>query len=145
MTAPVARPRRTVPLDAPFLAALAILGGLYVLFIVAMLAADASFTTPDHLWEALSSPNIQFAVSLSLISCTISAILSLLVAIPLGYLLARYSFPGRGLVDAILDIPIVLPPLVIGLSLLILFQTPPGRWIQQFVQVTYAVPSIIIA
>ena len=34
---------------------------------------------------------------------------------------------GKGLVDAVIDVPIVLPPLVVGLSLLILFQTPPGR------------------
>src|SRR5206468_5821992 len=47
--------------------------------------------------------------------------------------------------DAIVDIPIVLPPLVIGLSLLILFQTPPGRWIQQYVRVSYAIPAVILA
>lgn len=149
MTAPVVsevRPRRrTVPLDAPFLTTLAVIGGMYVLFLIAMLAADACYTTPQHLWEALNSREIRYAVWLSLFSCTISAILSLAVAVPLGYLLARYSFPGRGLVDAILDIPIVLPPLVIGLSLLILFQTPPGRFVQQYVQITYAVPSVIIA
>ena len=42
--------------DVPFLAALAVLGGLYVLLIVGMLLADASFTTPAHLWQALSQP-----------------------------------------------------------------------------------------
>src|SRR5262249_34492503 len=68
-----------------------------------------------------------------------------------GYLLSRYPFPGKWLVDAVLDIPIVLPPLVIGLSLLILFQTPPGQalegWLRRRtgVQITYAVPSVILA
>jgi molybdate transport system permease protein len=47
--------------------------------------------------------------------------------------------------DAILDVPIVLPPLVIGLSLLILFQTPVGLAIQRIVPVTYALPSVILA
>src|SRR5262249_17347296 len=74
-----------------------------------------------------------------------TAILSVWVAVPLGYLLSRYLFPLKWLVDAIMDIPIVLPPLVIGLSLLILFQTPPGRLIERVVPVTYAVPGVILA
>jgi molybdate transport system permease protein len=49
-------------------------------------------------------------------------------------------------IDAILDIPIVLPPLVIGLALLILFQTPLARWFETHVlSVTFAVPSVILA
>ena len=71
--------------------------------------------------------------------------LSLWIAVPAGYLLSRYQFPGKGLVDAVLDIPIVLPPLVIGLALLILFQTPLGRAIEQVIPVTFAVPSVILA
>jgi len=135
-------PRRP---DWPFFAGLAILSGIYVLFIVAMLVADLSFTTPHHLLGALASPEIRYSIKLSLISCTLTTLLSLWIAVPSGYLLSRHRFPGKRLVDAILDIPIVLPPLVIGLSLLILFQTPPGRAIQQFVPVTYAVPSVILA
>jgi molybdate transport system permease protein len=59
--------------------------------------------------------------------------------------MSRQQFRGKALLDALLDIPIVLPPLVIGLSLLILFQTPPGRAIERFVSVTYAIPSVILA
>ncbi|MBY0526991.1 MAG: ABC transporter permease [Gemmataceae bacterium] len=92
-----------------------------------MLAADLSFTTPGHLWQALASREIQYAVKLSLVSCSITTILSLWVGVPLGYLLSRQQVPGKWLVEAIIDIPIVLPPLVVGLSLLILFMTPPGR------------------
>lgn len=110
-----------------------------------MLAADLTFTTPHHLLRALASPEIQYSIKLSLVSCTLTTLLSLWVAIPTGYLMSRHRFPGRRLMDAILDIPIVLPPLVIGLSLLILFQTPPGRAIQSVVPVTYAIPSIILA
>src|SRR5215510_16448662 len=112
--------------DIPFLLALGLLGGLYVLLIVGMLVADASYTTPGHLWDALKSREIRYAIKLSLISCTITAILSVWVAVPLGYLLSRYRFRGKALLDVLLDIPIVLPPLVIGLCLLILFSTPLG-------------------
>ena len=59
--------------------------------------------------------------------------------------MARFSFRGRALLDAVLDIPIVLPPMVIGLSLLILFATPVGQWIESIVPITYQKPSIVLA
>ena len=140
---PAPSPRGTR--DGPFIAGLAMIGGLYIFLIVAMVGADTFYTSPRHLWEALRSENIRFALKLSLISCSVTAILSLWVAVPLGYLMSRYRFRGKGVLDAILDIPIVLPPLVIGLSLLILFQTPPGRAIEKLVPITYSVPSVILA
>jgi len=141
---PVASPVRRRR-DWPFFAGLAVLSGAYVLLIMAMLVADLSFTSPQHLLRALASPEIQYSIKLSLISCTLTTLLSLWVAVPTGYLMSRHRFVGKRLMDAILDIPIVLPPLVIGLSLLILFQTPAGRVIQRIVPVTYAIPSIILA
>src|SRR5690606_2270635 len=56
-------------------------------------------------------------------------------SVPIGYLMSRHEFPGKTLVDAILDIPIVLPPLVIGLCLLILFQVelPQIEWLNRMV------------
>jgi molybdate transport system permease protein len=131
--------------EAPFIAGLAMIGGLYVLLIVALVVADAAYTSPGHILEALRSENIRFAIKLSLITCSITAILSVWVGVPLGYLLSRCRFRGKGLVEAILDIPIVLPPLVIGLSLLILFQTAPGRAIEKVFPITYAIPSVILA
>jgi molybdate transport system permease protein len=92
------------------------------------------------------SEQIKYAIILSMISCSVTAILSLWVGVPMGYLLARTQFWGKTLVDTLLDIPIVLPPLVIGLSLLILFQTRVGRMFEEnFFTVTYAVPSVILA
>lgn len=131
--------------DRLFYAGFAILGGCYLLLLLATLVADFFYTSPGHLWRALQSPEIRYAIRLSLISCTLTTLLSLWVAVPIGYLMARVQFPGKRLIDAIFDIPIVLPPLVIGLSLLILFQTPPGRAVERFIPVTYAVPSVILA
>jgi molybdate transport system permease protein len=138
--------------DAPFLMAMGGLGGSYVLLIVLMLAADLAFTSPLHFNQALQKPEIQYAMRLTLISCTVSALLSLLVAIPLGYLLSRFAFRGRWLVDTVIDIPIVLPPLVIGLSLLILFHLPLGDTnLEQLIErnfdtrVTYAEPAVVLA
>jgi molybdate transport system permease protein len=138
--------------DVPFLCGLAVLGSVYVLLIVAMLVADASFTSPGNLLDALASPQLQYAMKLSLLSCSITAILSVMVAVPLGYLLSRYSFPGRRLLDALLDIPIVLPPLVIGLSLLILFSRKiHGASLEDRIErifgvgFVYHVPSVVLA
>lgn len=99
-----------------------------MLLIVLLLAADVAFTTPGAFRDALAKPEIQAAIRLTMLSCTASAILSLWVATPLGYILSRYKFPGRWLVDTLVDIPIVLPPLVLGLSLLILFHLKIGEW-----------------
>ena len=137
-------PHRTRP-DWPFLLGLGILSGVYVMLIVAMLVADLAFTTPGHLLAALRSPEIRFSIRLSLITCTLTTLLSLWIAVPIGYLMSRFNFPGKKLVDAILDIPIVLPPLVIGLSLLILFQTPVGKAIERIVPFTYSVGGVVLA
>lgn len=146
-----------------FYLALSVIGATYVLLIIGMLLADAVYMTNQtaravaettrpwySAWliegpigRALADPKIQYSIWLSMISCTLSAILSVLVAVPLGYLIARHRFPGRRLLDAVLDIPIVLPPLVIGLSLLILFQFPPFSWIAR--SVVYQIPAVILA
>lgn len=133
------------PREWPFIVALAVLGGGYVLLVAALLVADLTATSPDHILAALRNPDIRSAVWLSLLSSGISAILSIWVAVPLGYLLARTRFWGRPVVEFLVDVPVVLPPLVVGLSLLILFQTGFGRAVQELVPVTYAVPAVILA
>jgi molybdate transport system permease protein len=138
--------------DAPFFVVMSLLGGSYLLLIVSLLVADLAFTSPAHFKAALTKPEIQYAIRLTLISCTISALLSIWVATPLGYLLSRFTFRGRWLIDTIIDIPVVLPPLVIGLSLLILFHLPIGgtnleerlqAWLG--LRVTYAQPAVVLA
>lgn len=133
------------PADAPFLIVCALLSGIYVVLVLALLIADVAFTSPAQLLTALSTREIQYSIFLSLVTSTLSAIFSVWVAVPLGYLMSRFDFAGKKALDALLDIPIVLPPLVVGLSLLILFQTPPLLFLQRFVPITYAVPSVVLA
>lgn len=143
-----AQSHATIPLhrrDGFFVAALAVAGGSYLVLIVAMVAAQLGYTEYPLLLEILEDERLVYSIQLSLISCSISTILSLIVAVPLAYLLCRVRFPGKGFVNAVLDIPIILPPLVIGLALLMLFQTPAGRFVQEHVSVTYAIPGLILA
>ncbi len=135
------KPRR----DGPFFLGLALLGGLYAGLILAMLVADLAATSPGHLLAALRVPEIRAALWLSLISSSAASILALGVAVPLGYLLARTEFPGKRPLELLLEVPVVLPPLVVGLSLLILFQSAPGRAVQELVTITFAVPAVVLA
>ena len=140
--------------DVPFFAILGVIGGTYVILLLGLMVADVAYVmtaddaSPERgafspILEALRKPEIQYSIKLSLISCTVTAILSVWVAVPIGYLLSRYRFPGRNLMDAILDIPIVLPPLVVGLSLLILFQFWPFNLVSR--SVVYQIPAVILA
>lgn len=129
-----------------FLGGLGFLAGLYALLIVGLLVADVGFTSWDECLLALQSEAIQHSIVLSFVSCTLAALLSLVVAVPAGYLLARFRFRGSRLLDALFDIPIVLPPLVVGLSLLILFQTALGQLFEEHVmEMTYELPGVVLA
>jgi molybdate transport system permease protein len=125
--------------------ALALVTAAYLTLVLGMLIATAAHSPPGSLLHALSSREIRFAIQLSLVTSTLSALLSLAVAVPIGYLLARGRFRGKPLLDAALDIPIVLPPMVVGLCLLILFQTPLGRLVERAVPFTYTVYGIVLA
>lgn len=129
--------------DFGFFAGLIVLSGAYILLVVLMLVADATYTTPGTLWVALDSPEIRYAIALSLLSCTCTTVLSLWLSVPIGYVMSRFEFRGKTLLDAVLDIPIVLPPLVVGLSLLILFRFAPFRWVSAWV--VYEIPGVILA
>ena len=131
--------------DRWFYLGLAVLGGSYVLLIVSLLVGDLLFTTPGEIRDTLNDPHIRFAIRLSLLSASVTTILAMWVAVPLGYVLSRTQFRGKALVDTLLDVPIVLPPLVIGLSLLILFQLPPGQAVERVIPVTYHIPAVILA
>lgn len=104
---------------------------------------NGEMTGMQAMYRTLTSPEIRYAIMLSLVSCTISTILSLWVAIPIGYMMSRYHFRGKAVIDTILDIPIVLPPLVVGISLLVLFNFPPFSWLSAYV--VYEVPAVILA
>jgi molybdate transport system permease protein len=145
--------------DWPFHLGLVLLGGVYVVLVAALLLANLDYIRTgsagadgaNPFLAALQNEAIQYAIRLSLVASTISTLLSLWVAVPLAYMLSRYKFRGKRALDALIDIPIVLPPLVLGLSLLILFRSAPGIWVEDTFaavtgsRITYAVPGVILA
>ena len=128
-----------------FAAGLIVAAGGYALLVSAMLIADVLATTPNHLLAALREPAVHAAAKLSLLSSALATLLALWVAVPTGYLLARVTFPGRAILALVVDIPLVLPPTVVGLSLLLLAQTSFGRVLSGGAQVAYAVPAVVVA
>jgi molybdate transport system permease protein len=131
--------------DVPFYTALGILGGSYVLLIVAMVAAELLYARTGDFARIFADQDIRYAIRLSLISSTVTTILALWVSVPIAYLMSRSDFRGKQLVDAIVDIPIVLPPLVVGLCLLILFRQTPLRFFDDRWPVAFRVPAVILA
>ena len=105
----------------PFLLFLVFVVAAYLGLLLLMVGANVLTVSWKDAWEILKDPDIQHSIKLTFVTCTATAILSVLVSVPVAYLLSRYQFRGRAFIDTLLDIPILLPPLIVGLSLLILF------------------------
>jgi len=113
-----------------FAASMFVFVALFVFGLLAVFAADLNYAGVHALADLLRTPEIRAAIWLSLWTTAVTVAIGLLFAVPMGYALSRYRFPGHALIDSIVDLPIVLPPLVVGLSLLLFFQTDLGQWIE---------------
>ncbi len=119
---------------------------LLVLFFVVLMGSmlaelfSRSFRQTPHMDEVL------FALRLSLVTATLSSMLAMAVSIPVAYMLSRFRFPGRNLVDTLLDLPIVLSPIALGAMLLIFFNTPWGSALEGILgPVVFEAKGIVLA
>ncbi|WP_336922497.1 ABC transporter permease [Aquipuribacter sp. SD81] len=99
---------------------LAVPGALAVALLVLPLLALVVRTPWSRLGEVVTDPQVRQALGLSLGTATVSTLLCLLLGVPLAWLLARTSLPGRRVVRALVTVPLVLPPVVGGVALLLL-------------------------
>ena len=104
---------------------------LYLLLIAGLIAGIFMSISREAILEAFKEPALLHSIKLSIATSVASTLLSVLVAVPAGYVLSRRRFPGHFFVDTLLDLPIVLPPLVMGLCILIFFNTSIGRWLDR--------------
>ena len=113
--------------DRNFLRVLTGVAVAYVGLLLAMVLTNAFVAAND--WSAVGRTvrrhEIRQAILLSLGTSLLSAVLSVWIGTGIAYLVSREAFFGRRLVDFLMDLPIFLPPLVIGISLLILFRQTP--------------------
>ena len=118
--------------DRVFSAATFFFVSLFILFVLVLIVSDALYVDRKAVATVLSSKFILHALWMSVWTSLLTTLIAILFAVPMGYALSRFRFPGHVLADAIVDLPIVFPPLVAGLTLLVFFsQTALGRWIQQ--------------
>ncbi|OIJ85975.1 molybdenum ABC transporter permease subunit [Streptomyces sp. MUSC 14] len=135
--------RRGVPLPLllPGLVALAFL----LLPLLALIVRAPWRTLPDQ----LSSTQVWQALQLSLVSATAATAVSLVLGVPLAWLLARTEFPGRGFVRALVTLPLVLPPVVGGVALLLALGRNGviGTWLDAWFGITlpFTTTGVVIA
>jgi len=97
------------------------LAGCFFLFLGIPLAALLIREPPATLWAAIQQPDVLQALELSLVTTTVSTLIAVLFGLPVAYVLARMHFPGRALLETLVTMPTVLPPVVAGVALLITF------------------------
>lgn len=94
---------------------------LGVAFVVVPLAALFQRAPWSSLGELITEPVVTEALRLSVVSAVAATVISLVLGVPLAWILARGTFPGRSLVRALVLLPMVLPPVVGGAALLFAF------------------------
>ncbi len=104
---------------------------VYLLIIAGLLIGSFAKITPEAIKIVVSEPAMLNSFAMSMATTCISTFLSLIFAIPAGYVISRHRFWGYDFFDTLLDLPIVLPPLVMGLSVLVFFNTDIGRFIDR--------------
>jgi sulfate transport system permease protein len=121
---------------------------LIVLIPLAALMLRASELGPEELWRIASDPRVTAALrlsfGLSLAAAAVNAFFGLIVA----WVLVRYEFPGKRLIDAFVDLPFALPTAVAGIALAAIYA--PNGWIGQFfapydIRIAYTPIGIFIA
>ena len=119
----------------------AFLGLAFLVFPLVGLLVRAPWTT---LPERLTEPGILAALRLSLLTASLATVACVILGVPLAWLLARVSFPGRKLVRALVTVPLVLPPVVGGVALLLVFGRRGllGAWLDSTFGVTLPFTTI---
>jgi molybdate transport system permease protein len=132
---------------APWVLLLPALAGLAFLVLpVAGLLVRAPWST---IGTRLGRPAVLDALRLSLVCATLATGVCLFVGVPLAWVLARVSFPGRRLVRALVTVPLVLPPVVGGVALLLVLGRNGlvGQWLLRWfgLSLPFTTPGVVVA
>jgi sulfate transport system permease protein len=107
---------------------------LMVVIPLAGLVFKTSTLSWDQLWRTIGSPRVLAAVRLSVGAAFAAALVNAVFGTLLAWILIRYKFPGRSLIDALVDLPVALPTAVAGLALTAIYSDNGiiGRFTQEF-------------
>jgi sulfate/thiosulfate transport system permease protein len=125
----------------------------YLTIILLAPLAMVFYRTFEHglepVWQALSDPNTLHAFQVTLIATAIAVPLNTVFGVLCALAIVRRRFRGKGLLNAFIDLPLAVSPVVIGLSLFLIY-APRGGWFGGWLsehgfQVLFAVPAIVLA
>jgi len=122
----IERERKTVsPLSRAknFLLTISILSSIIILFLLIPLIFLILVAGLEGVLEATKSREALFSIFLSMEAGAVAATISTIFGIPLAYLLSRTSFPGRSILEGLLDLPLVMPHTVAGIAILLAFSS----------------------
>ncbi|MBB5868436.1 molybdate transport system permease protein [Allocatelliglobosispora scoriae] len=140
-------PRRRVRGRIPI--GLLLPAGLGLAFLVLPLAGLLIRAPWATLPQRLTEPGILTALRLSLVTATLATVVCVLLGVPLAWLLARVEFRGRRVVRALVTVPLVLPPVVGGVALLLVFGRRGliGSWLDSTFGITlpFTTTGVVIA
>lgn len=107
---------------SPFIILSALTGSILVLFLLGPILSTLVNSTPG-IPGALGDKRITDAITVSITCASVATLLILVTGVPLAYVLIRYEFKGRGLVDSLLDLPILIPHNAAGIAILFFFSS----------------------
>ncbi len=102
-----------------------------ILFIASAILAVILKGMPS-LKDAIFSREVRFSIGLSLYTASISTFICIVCSIPTAYIITRRSFPMKRLIEIIIELPLSMPYLVLGLGLLVVFSSDFGKMLREF-------------
>jgi molybdate/tungstate transport system permease protein len=111
-----------------------LLGGALLLFILLPLVSTLLASTPEQLWQTLTDGEVLRSMGLTFGAAATATGLALVTGVPLAYLLARRPFRGKRIVEAMVNLPVVIPHTAAGVALLLVFGRYGllGGWLAPF-------------
>ncbi|MEO7432289.1 MAG: sulfate ABC transporter permease subunit CysT [Dokdonella sp.] len=106
--------------------------GLIVLLPLAALALKTATLSPAEFWAVVASPRALASYRVTFGCAALAAFINLFFGPLIAWVLVRYRFPGRKIVDALVDLPFALPTAVAGITLTALYASngPLGHWLE---------------
>lgn len=115
-------------------------------YFLLLAGSQSAFFSLSGFINQISQADVQSAIVLSLLAATISSIFAVAFAIPSAYALSRLNFPGKRLVDTLIDLPMVLTPIALGTLILMSWNTTFGKWLSSLgMTLPFTLAGVILA
>ncbi|MBN2982863.1 MULTISPECIES: sulfate ABC transporter permease subunit CysT [Cohnella] len=148
MTASIRKPKRVLPGFRLTTGITITYLSLIVLIPLAALVVKSADLSPAQWWSTITQPRVVASYKLSLMTAFFAGIVNMVFGLLLAWVLVRYKFPGKTIVDGLIDLPFALPTAVAGIALTTIYA--PKGWVGSLleplgVKVAYTPIGITIA